>query len=129
MEIKIKMNGKLISKIRKSKGLSQKEVAKSLGINISSYSQLEHNQRLMTFDEITKLSAILSTTSYHLMERDDKKTITLYELLWELPINDRIFYCKKLAKHKKKALSEGQMSKLLNLSRVDVRDLLNEEKS
>jgi len=119
MKSKITPNGPLIARLRKNLGLTHTHVAKLMGLHRTSLIAVEQGQRQLTLEEATKLVQILQTSVGHIAA---KKQPTMYDEIFSLPYNDRVFYCKKAYRHK--ALSEGQIAKLLKLSRVEVREIL-----
>lgn len=62
--------GTKIKKTRKSLGLSQERVAKSLGINRVAISQIENGDRKISAEEIAKLSKIFNVPSNILLDID-----------------------------------------------------------
>ena len=59
--------GENIKKIRKNKGLAQKEVAKMLGIPLSTYSNYENDNREPSKETIEKIAYILDVTVSELL--------------------------------------------------------------
>ena len=59
--------GENIKKIRKNKGLAQKEVAKMLGIPLSTYSNYENDNREPSEETIEKIAYILDVTVSELL--------------------------------------------------------------
>ncbi len=86
--------GAKIRKLRKSLGLSQERIAKSLGINRVAISQIENGDRKISAEEIVKLSKILNIPSNILLDLDkdievilEKKNLSKQKEKQEIRIN------------------------------------------
>ena len=63
MQNKTVMNvGDNIKKLRKEKGLQQKQVAIELGIDQSNYNKIENDKRELSVDVLNKLSGLFGVT-------------------------------------------------------------------
>ena len=58
---------KNIKKVRKEKGLSQKQMAEKLNISISSYQKIEQNAMVLSMERFLDICAILEINSYNLL--------------------------------------------------------------
>lgn len=66
-----------LKKYRKAKGLSQKELAESVGVSESFISQLENSKKMPSFEVALKLAEVLDCESADLVStRGNKPTIT-----------------------------------------------------
>ncbi len=63
--------GDRIKQLRKEKGISQRDMAKSLGINVSTYSNYENNHREPSSEIIEKVSKILGVSVQDLLVPKD----------------------------------------------------------
>ncbi|MDH4220196.1 MAG: DUF4065 domain-containing protein [Candidatus Aminicenantes bacterium] len=86
--------GAKIKKIRKSLGLSQERVAKTLGINRVAISQIENGDRKISAEEVAKLSKIFNVPSNILLDLDkeievilEKKNLSKQKAKQEIRIN------------------------------------------
>ena len=70
-----KQVGERIRELRKNLGYSQQEVAQKLGLHRPSISQIEHGERELSAEELTKLSEFFGVTLREIVsEKADKKT-------------------------------------------------------
>lgn len=83
-DIKIEI-GQILLELRKSKGYSQSEIAKYLGITTAAYQNYEAGRREMNYTNIHKLADFYNVTTDYLLAREPKKEIDPIELL---PIDD-----------------------------------------
>lgn len=76
--------GSRIKKYRKSKGITQKEVARLAGIPYSTYSNYENNNREPNEDQLRKIASALGTSEVELLGLSKEEFFK--------PLNDEIAY-------------------------------------
>lgn len=77
------MNSKIsenIRSLRKSKNLTQAELAKRIGSTVASVSAYENNTRLPSYDMLIKMSALFRVSIDNLLGFSSKYTIDVSEL-------------------------------------------------
>ena len=91
--------GANIKKIRKEKGLQQKQVALELGIDQSNYNKMENNKREPSLDVLNKLAGLFNVSVDQILNRDatipievtveDKTTTEQVRLIQQLDDSDK----------------------------------------
>ena len=76
--------GSRIKKYRKSKGITQKEVARLAGIPYSTYSNYENNNREPNEDQLRKIASALGTSEADLLGLSKEEFLK--------PLNDEVAY-------------------------------------
>lgn len=72
--------GNRIKELRKSKGFSQKEMAELIGVNRSTYSNYENNNREPNVDTLTKIASVLDINVADLIPTNTQlKSTILYD--------------------------------------------------
>lgn len=89
-----------VKEARKKKGLSQEELAKTLGINKIAYNRIENGKTKLTFDRVYQLMDILGTDFVYEFENNSRP---LYV------VNEDIEALKNELKELEKQLSEKQL--------------------
>ena len=90
--------GKRLSEVRKSKGLSQEEVAKHLGTKVPVIGRFEREEMKPSIEMANKLADLLEVSLDHLVGKTDVEldTKTLQRILevQELPqeVREKLFY-------------------------------------
>lgn len=91
--------GQNIRKIRKEKGLQQKQVAMELEIDQSNYNKIENDKRMPSIEMLNKIAAFFGVTVDDILNPDkelpkeitveDKTTLEQVRLIQELDEEDR----------------------------------------
>lgn len=100
MQNKTVMNvGDNIKKLRKEKGLQQKQVAIELGIDQSNYNKIENDKRELSVDVLNKLSGLFGVTVDNILNPnkeipkevtvEDKTTLEQVRLIQQLDDEDK----------------------------------------
>ncbi len=71
--------GSRIKQLRELKGLSQKDVARKLGVNRASISQIESGDRKVSAEELLKLSKLFNLTPNNLLNLEKEPEVILKE--------------------------------------------------
>lgn len=66
----MKIFGKRLREVRKSKKITQKELAEQIGISQKSYSHWENNKTFPSFENLVKLADLLEVSLDWLFGRD-----------------------------------------------------------
>ena len=72
--------GKRLRVLRQAKGLTQKQLAHSLGLTKSVISAYETDMRLPSYDVLIQLSSIFNVTTDHLLGVHHSKTVDITSL-------------------------------------------------
>lgn len=75
--------GERLLRIRKSRGLTQAEVAEAAGISDRTYADIERGTANMRTQTLLRLCAVLGTTPNDLLTEKEEATTQQQELLWE----------------------------------------------
>ncbi len=62
-----------LSKLRKEKGINQKQCAEILGIECSKYNKWENGKNRPDYDMVCKLANFFDTTTEYLLENSDER--------------------------------------------------------
>jgi transcriptional regulator with XRE-family HTH domain len=90
---------KRIKLIRKSKGLTQEQMAFKLKISQPAYAQFESEKSNCTFDTISKIAQVFKCSVPFIT---DVKSTFVHELEWETEFANKILLKHKTQKSKKK---------------------------
>lgn len=71
--------GAVLSGLRKSKGLSQTELANSVGLNVSTWSRIENGESALTAEQLAMAAETLSTMPSEILRIVEEKIIKLKE--------------------------------------------------
>ncbi len=71
--------GKRLREIRQARGLSQEQIAKILGLNRSTVSQIENGKRSLAADELSSVSDALGISIDSLLDPDKEIDVVLEE--------------------------------------------------
>lgn len=77
------MFGEIISNLRKSRNLSQVDVAKKLGISKQTVSNWENNNILPSIEMLIKISRTFSVSTDFLLEQEDRTFLEVSGLTME----------------------------------------------
>ncbi len=77
------MFGEIISSLRKSRNLSQVDVAKKLGISKQTVSNWENNNILPSIEMLIKISRTFSVSTDFLLEQEDRTFLEVSGLTME----------------------------------------------
>jgi len=77
------MFGEIISNLRKSRNLSQVDVAKKLGISKQTVSNWENNNILPSIEMLIKISSTFSVSTDFLLEQEDRTFLEVSGLTME----------------------------------------------
>lgn len=70
--------GARLKKLRKSKELSQNNVAEKIGLNVTSYNKIENNNRSLTVDELRNISNFFEIDPKYLLGEEKEDPIINY---------------------------------------------------
>lgn len=77
------MFGEVIKCLRKSRNLSQVDVAKGLGVSKQTVSNWENNNILPSIEMLIKISKVFSVSTDYLLEQDDRNFLEISGLTME----------------------------------------------